>query len=81
LTCHFLILALDVCSLASGMVELSSTTLLVFTVGLAALLQSRLMTMIIAAVALSVIASTAYAKYLVASWKPTRSLAYLDWQG
>ena len=63
------------------MIELSGTILLVFAVGLAALLQSRFATMIIAAVALPVIASAAYKKYLVASWKSTRSPAYLDWQG
>ena len=63
------------------MIEFSSKTLLVFAVGLAALLQSRLMTMVIAAVALPVIASAAYEKYLAASRKSTRSPAYLDWQG
>jgi hypothetical protein len=59
LTCHFLIPALDVCSLASGVVELGGATLLVLAVCSAALLQSRPMTMILAAVALAVIALAA----------------------
>jgi hypothetical protein len=59
LTCHFLIPALDVCSLAVGVIELGGTTLLVLAVCPAALLQSRPMTMILAAVALAVIAPAA----------------------
>jgi hypothetical protein len=59
LTCHFLIPALDVCPLASGVIELGGTALLVLAVCLAALLQPRLMTMIVAAVALAVIAPAA----------------------
>ena len=81
LTCHFLIPALCVCSLAIGMIEHSGAALLVFAVGLAALLQSRRMTMIIRAVALPVIAPAAYEEHRTASRKSTRSPAYLDWQG
>ncbi len=59
LTCHFLIPALDICPLASSVIELGGTALLVLAVCLAALLQSCLIAMIVAAVALAVIAPAA----------------------
>jgi hypothetical protein len=80
LTCHFLILAVDIGSLTSSVIELGFTALLVFAVSLAALFQPRLITMFIAAVALAAIARAADAKNPAAFMKSTHSPAYLDWQ-
>ena len=84
MTCHFfkLTLSLAVSSLAIGVIELRCKARLVFAVGLAALLQPRLMTAALAAVALAAIAGAADIKDDAAFWTSTHSLAYLDvWQG
>jgi hypothetical protein len=85
LTCHFFqfqLLALAVSSLAIGMIELRFKARLVLAVGLAALPQSRLMTAVLAAVALTAITGAADIKDDAASWTSTHSLAYLNfWQG
>jgi len=82
LTCHYFQLALAVCSLAIGMIELRFMARLVFSVGLAALRQSCLMTAVFAAVTLPAITGAADVKGDTASWTSTHSLAYLDfWQG
>jgi len=75
-----LILAVDVRSLTSSVIELGCMALLVFAVSLTALFQPRLMTMLIAAVALAVIARAADVKNPTASTKSTHSPAYLDCQ-
>jgi hypothetical protein len=80
LTCHFLIPAVDVSSLTSRVIKLGCTALLVFAVGLTALFQPRLMTMLIAAVTLAAIARAADMKDPATSTKSTNSPAYLDGQ-
>jgi hypothetical protein len=80
LTCHFFqfqLPALAVCSLAFGMIELRCKARLVLAVDLAALLQSRLTTAVLAAVALTAITGSADIKDDAASWTSTPSLAYL----
>jgi hypothetical protein len=59
LTCHYFQLALAISSLALGMIEFRFKARLVFTVGLAALRQSCLMTAVLAAVTLTAIARAA----------------------
>jgi len=85
LTCHFFQVrfpALAVSTLAIGVIELRFTARLVFPVGHAALLQSRLMTAVLAAVALAAITRATDIKDDAAFWTSTHSLAYLDiWQG
>jgi hypothetical protein len=82
LTCHYFQLALAVSSLARGMIELRFKARLVFSVGLAALRQSCLMTAVFAAVTLTAITGAADIKDDTASRTSTHSLAYLDfWQG
>lgn len=84
LTCHFFqaqLPALAVSSLTLGMVELYGKACLVLAVGLAALLQSRLMPAILAAIALAAITRATDVKNDAAFWTSTHSLAYLDvWQ-
>jgi hypothetical protein len=80
LTCHFLTLAVDVSSLTSSVIELGCTVLLVFAVGLTALFQSRLMAVLIAAVALAAITGAADIENPATSSKSTPSPAYLDGQ-
>ena len=64
------------------MIALRCKARLVFAVGLAALLQPRLMTAVLAAVALAAITAAADIKDEAAFWTSTHSLAYLDvWQG
>jgi hypothetical protein len=84
LTWHFFqfqLLPLAVSSLALGMIELRGKARLVLEVGFAALLQSRLMTAVLASVALTAVTGAAEIKDDAAYWKSTHSLAYLDWQG
>jgi hypothetical protein len=81
LTCHFFLLAQDVSCLALGVIELGCKACLVLPVSFTTLLQPRLMTMFLAAVALTVIAGAADVKDDAASWTSTHSLAYLDWLG
>jgi hypothetical protein len=81
LTCHFFQVrfpALAVSLLAIGVIQLRFTARLVFPVGLAALLQSRLMPAILTAVALAAITRAANIKDAAAFWTSTHSLAYLD---
>jgi hypothetical protein len=64
------------------MIEHRCKTRLVLAVGLAALLQSRLMTAVLAAVALAAIKAATDIKDDAAFWTSTHPLAYLDvWQG
>jgi hypothetical protein len=85
LTWHFFqfqLLPLAVSSLALGMIELRCKVRLVFAVGLAALLQPRLMMAVFAAVALTTITGAAEIKVDAASWTSTHSQAYpVNWQG
>ena len=84
MTCHFLRfqpLALDVCSLAIGVIELRCTARLVFPVGFAALRQPRAMTTDVIVVALAAITGAADIKHDAAFWTSTYSPADLDfWQ-
>ena len=85
LTCHFFRfqpLALDVSSLAIGVIELRRAARLVFSVGFAALRQPRPMTTDGVVVALAAIAGAADIKHDAAFWASTCSPADLDfWQG
>jgi len=85
LTCHFFRfqpMALDVSSLAIGVIELRCTARLVFPVGFAALRQPRPMTTDVVVVALTAITGAADIKHDAAFWTSTGSPADLDfWQG
>jgi hypothetical protein len=84
LTCHFFRfqpLALEVSSLAIGVIELRRTARLVFPIGSTALRQPRPTTTEIVVVALAAIAGTADIKHDAAFWASTYSPADLDfWQ-
>jgi hypothetical protein len=85
LTCHFFrfqLLALDVGSLAIGVIELRRAARLVFQVGFTALRQPRPMATDGVVVALAAIAGAADIKHDAAFWPSTCSPADLDvWQG
>jgi hypothetical protein len=84
LTCHFFRFqppALDVSSLAIGVIEFRCTAGLVFPVGLAALRQPRPMPTDVVVVALAAITGAADKKHHAAFWTSTYSPADLDfWQ-
>jgi len=85
LTCHFFRfqpLALDVSSLAIGVIELGCIAGLVFPVGFTALRQTRPMATDVIVVALAAITGAADIKHDAAFWTSTGSTADLDfWQG
>jgi len=85
LTCHFFRfqpLALDISSLAVGVIELRRTARLVFPVGFTALRQPRPMAADGVVVALAAITGAANIKHDAAFWTSTCSPADLDfWQG
>jgi hypothetical protein len=79
LICHFFqLLALAVSSLAIGVIQPRFTARLVFSVGLAALLQSCQMTTDIVVVALTTITGAADIKDPAASWTSTHSLSRIS---
>ena len=83
LTCHFFRfqpLALEVSSLAIGVIELRCTAPLVFPVGFMALRQPRPMPTDVIVVALAAIAGAADIKHDAAFWTSTGSPADLDFR-